>query len=77
MPALNLTIGQTATRSTTVAQAHVDAYAEITGDRNPLHFDADFASKTKFGRWSFMGGSRSASSTPSLPRICLARARSL
>lgn len=56
MPALNLKIGQTAMRSNTLTQAHVDKYAEITGDRNPLHFDAQFASKTKFGRLVVHGG---------------------
>ena len=56
MPALNLKIGQTAMRSNTLTQAHVDKYAEITGDRNPLHFDAQFVSKTKFGRLVVHGG---------------------
>jgi len=56
MPALELTVGQTATRSNTLTQAHVDAYAEITGDRNPLHFDEAFVSKTPFGRRVVHGG---------------------
>lgn len=34
----------------------VRAYAEITGDRNPLHFDAGFAAKTRFGRLIAQGG---------------------
>ena len=56
MPLLDLKIGQTATRSHTLTQAHVNKYAEITGDRNPLHFDAAFTGKTKFGRLVVHGG---------------------
>ena len=31
-------------------------YAEISGDYNPLHFDAAFAAGTKFGRLVVQGG---------------------
>ena len=34
----------------------VELYAQITGDRNPLHFDADFAARTRFGRLVAQGG---------------------
>jgi acyl dehydratase len=34
----------------------VHAYAELTGDRNPLHFDAAFVAKTRFGRLIAQGG---------------------
>lgn len=34
----------------------VAAFAEITGDRNPLHFDEGFAAKTRFGRPIAQGG---------------------
>ena len=53
---MELQIGQTATRSLTLTQKHVDMYAEMTGDYNPLHFDADFAAKTKFGGLIVQGG---------------------
>lgn len=53
---LNLEVGQTATRSQTVTPEHVRAYAEITGDRNPLHFDEAFAARTRFGRLVAHGG---------------------
>ena len=33
-----------------VDQALIDLYAEISGDRNPLHTDPDFAATTHFGR---------------------------
>lgn len=51
-----LTVGQTATRSITLTAEHVRAYAEMTGDYNPLHFDKDFASKTKFKKLVVQGG---------------------
>ena len=53
---LDLAVGQRATRTTTVTEAHVRAYAEISGDHNPLHFDADFAARTSFGRLVAQGG---------------------
>lgn len=52
----NLSIGQKATRSITLTTEHVKSYAEITGDHNPLHFDEDFASKTKFKKLVVQGG---------------------
>ena len=49
-------VGQKATRSITLTEEHVKKYAEISGDFNPLHFDAEFAAKTKFGRLVVQGG---------------------
>jgi acyl dehydratase len=37
-------VGQTARRSLTLKQAHLRTFVELTGDNNPLHGDADFAS---------------------------------
>jgi len=48
--------GQRASRSIRLTQEHVDRYAEITGDRNPLHFDDAFVERTKFGRRVVQGG---------------------
>jgi acyl dehydratase len=53
---LGLEIGQRARRTQTVSAREVELYAEITGDRNPLHFDADFAARTRFGRLVAQGG---------------------
>ncbi len=53
---LPLTPGQTASRSTTLTEAHVRTYAEMTGDFNPLHFDEEFAARTRFGRRVVQGG---------------------
>jgi acyl dehydratase len=49
-------VGQRASRSITLTREHVESYAAITGDRNPLHFDARFAARTKFGRLVVQGG---------------------
>jgi acyl dehydratase len=51
-----ISVGQKARRSITLTGEHVKAYAEMTGDHNPLHFDKDFASKTKFKRLVVQGG---------------------
>lgn len=48
--------GQSATRTLEVTADLVEAYAAITGDRNPLHFDADFAARSRFGRLMAQGG---------------------
>jgi acyl dehydratase len=34
----------------TFNQANVNTFAEITGDNNPIHWDAEFAAKTPFGK---------------------------
>jgi acyl dehydratase len=49
-------VGQRATRSLAVTREMVEAYARITGDRNPLHFDEAFAAGTRFGRLIAQGG---------------------
>jgi acyl dehydratase len=53
---MNASVGQKASRSITLTEEHVKKYAEITGDHNPLHFDEDFVSKTKFGKPVVQGG---------------------
>lgn len=53
---MKLQVGDTATRSLELTAEHVETYAGITGDRNPLHFDEGFAGKTKFGRLVVQGG---------------------
>jgi acyl dehydratase len=53
---LRLCVGQRARRTQTVTARDVELYAQITGDRNPLHFDPDFAGRTRFGRLVAQGG---------------------
>ena len=47
---MSIAVGQRAARSLTLTAEHVRKFAEISGDHNPLHFDAAFAARTKFGR---------------------------
>ena len=47
---LGLSVGQRARRTKTVTAKDVELYAEITGDRNPLHSDPEFAKKAGFNR---------------------------
>lgn len=53
---MDLRIGQTARRTLAVTDEHVELFARLTGDRNPLHFDEDFARRTRFGERVVQGG---------------------
>lgn len=43
-------VGDTATRTLTVTDAIVRAFAEVSGDTNPLHLDDAYAATTRFGK---------------------------
>ena len=49
-------IGASATRTRTFTAEDVELFARISGDRNPLHFDAEFAARTRVGRLVVQGG---------------------
>jgi acyl dehydratase len=49
-------VGERAQRTHTFTDADVRAFADLTGDRNPLHFDDAFAAATRFGRRIIHGG---------------------
>ncbi|MFQ5921472.1 MAG: MaoC/PaaZ C-terminal domain-containing protein [Anaerolineales bacterium] len=53
---MDIQLGQTAQRTGTFTAENVQAYADITGDRNPLHFDAAFAASTRFRKLVVHGG---------------------
>lgn len=53
---LSISPGQHATRSLYIGPEQVRAFAELTGDYNPLHFDEAFAARTRFGRLVAQGG---------------------
>lgn len=44
-----LSVGMSETLSKTVSSSDVIGFAELTGDRNPLHLSQHFAAKTPFG----------------------------
>ncbi|HEX5039910.1 MAG TPA: MaoC family dehydratase [Candidatus Limnocylindria bacterium] len=49
-------MGATATWTRTFTARDVESFATTSGDRNPLHFDAGFAARTKVGRLVVQGG---------------------
>ncbi|HJV05258.1 MAG TPA: MaoC family dehydratase [Actinomycetota bacterium] len=49
-------VGSRATWTRTFTEQEVELYARITGDRNPLHFDPDYAGRTRVGRLVVQGG---------------------
>jgi len=53
---MKVSVGQRAERSLTLTKQHVETFAKLTGDYNPLHFDEAFVAKTKFGRLVVQGG---------------------
>src|SRR6186713_2767762 len=53
---MQISIGQKATRRITLTADHVKAFAELSGDYNPLHFDESFVAKTKFKKLVVQGG---------------------
>ena len=53
-------VGQKAQRSRTVTTRDIELFTEISGDRNPLHYDEEIARKTRFGGIVVQGGIISA-----------------
>jgi acyl dehydratase len=49
-------VGARASLRHTFTTADVEAFANLTGDRNPLHFDAAFAARTRAGGLIIHGG---------------------
>jgi 3-hydroxybutyryl-CoA dehydratase len=47
---MTLSVGDAAEISRTVTEEDVRAFAELTGDHNPVHLDEEYAAGTRFGR---------------------------
>src|ERR1700719_2973198 len=45
----DLSVGMTETLAKTIASSDVGGFAQLTGDRNPIHLSEHFAAKTTFG----------------------------
>jgi acyl dehydratase len=52
----DLQVGQTARRTRVVTQRDIELFTELTGDRNPLHYDEEVAGRTRFGGVIVQGG---------------------
>jgi acyl dehydratase len=53
-------VGQKAQRSRTVTARDIELFTEISGDKNPLHYDEEIAKNTRFGGIVVQGGITSA-----------------
>jgi acyl dehydratase len=49
-------IGEAATRTKTMSMRDIELFTEITGDRNPLHYDEELARASPFGGLIVQGG---------------------
>ena len=49
-------VGQTARRTRTVTSRDIELFTEMTGDRNPLHYDEALAGASRFGGLIVQGG---------------------
>ena len=46
----DMSIGMTHETVHTITEKDIDLFAEVSGDRNPLHMDEEFAKQTQFGQ---------------------------
>ena len=53
-------VGDVASRTRTVTARDIELFTEISGDRNPLHYDAELAARSRFGGIVVQGGVTSA-----------------
>ncbi|HEX2232335.1 MAG TPA: MaoC family dehydratase [Thermoleophilaceae bacterium] len=49
-------VGDKASRTRTVTSRDIELFTEMTGDRNPLHYDEQKAAASRFGRLIVQGG---------------------
>ena len=49
-------VGDVARRTRTVTSRDIELFSEMTGDRNPLHYDAGLAAASRFGGIIVQGG---------------------
>ena len=66
--------GQRAELRRAITTRDIELFTEITGDRNPLHYDSEAAAASRFGGIIVQGGVTPASSTRWSPSSCRDRA---
>jgi acyl dehydratase len=49
-------VGAVARRTRTISQRDIELFTEISGDRNPIHYDEGLAAQSRFGRVVVQGG---------------------
>jgi acyl dehydratase len=49
-------VGQAARRSRAVTARDIELFTEISGDRNPIHYDEELAARSRFGGLVVQGG---------------------
>jgi acyl dehydratase len=49
-------VGDTARRTRRISATDIELFTELTGDRNPLHYDDHAAARSRFGRLIVQGG---------------------
>jgi len=47
---MKFNVGDSAEVTKIIDEADIQAFAEVTGDHNPIHLDDEFAKTTRFGR---------------------------
>ena len=49
-------VGDSARRTRTVTSRDIELFTELTGDRNPIHYDDELAARSRFGGIVVQGG---------------------
>jgi acyl dehydratase len=55
-PSVARQVGEKAARTRTVCERDIELFTELTGDRNPLHYDEEAATRSRFGGIIVQGG---------------------
>jgi acyl dehydratase len=55
-PTVARQVGEKAARTRTVRERDIELFTELTGDRNPLHYDEEAATRSRFGGIIVQGG---------------------
>jgi len=52
----HIEVGERARRTRTISARDIELFTELTGDRNPLHYDEELAARSRFGGVIVQGG---------------------